>query len=143
MLKLLTIPSLQIDQCKYCSQPVKDIVLHCIAECSSLTAERDHMWDIIIDKLNIDDGIDLFNKSDDDIIDIFLGKSWGKLRKKEYVDTFYLSICEAITPLIKGICKNICWYKLWSHYFSYINTRCTKYLCIIENIISPFVQMLY
>ena len=39
------------------------------------------MWDIIIDTLNIDDGIDLFNKSDDDIIDIFLGKSWGKLRK--------------------------------------------------------------
>ena len=118
MLKLLTIPSLQIDQCKYSSQPVTDIVLHCIAECSSLTAERDHVWDIIIDKLNIGDGIDLFNKSDDDIIDIFLGKSWGKLRKKEYADTFYLSICEAITPLIKGICKKYYKrYKIGSHYF--------------------------
>ena len=29
----------------------------------------------------ITDGIDLFNKSDDDIIDIFLGKSWGKLEE--------------------------------------------------------------
>ena len=75
------------------------------------------MWDIIIDKLNINYSIDLFNKSDDDIIDTFLGKSWGKLRKKEYADTFYLSICEAITPLTKGICKNICWYKIGSHYF--------------------------
>ena len=76
------------------------------------------MWDIIIDKLNIGDGIDLFNKSDDDIIDIFLGKSWGKLRKKEYADTFYLSICEAITPLIKGICKKYYKrYKIGSHYF--------------------------
>ena len=99
MSKLLTIPSLQIDQCKYSSQPVTDIVLHCIAECSSLTAERDHVWDIIIDKLNIDDGIDLFNKLDDDIIDIFLGKSWGKLRKKEYADTTVRNVFSGSSPV--------------------------------------------
>ena len=107
MLKLLTIPSLQIDQCKYCSQPVKDIVLHCITECSYLTAERDHMWDIIIDKLNIDDGIDLFNKSDDDIMDIFFGKSWGELREKENADTFYLSICDHRCPDVQPTCNAI------------------------------------
>ena len=46
------------------------------------------MWDIIIDKLNIEDGIDLINKSDYDIIYIFLGKSWGKLGRKEVADIF-------------------------------------------------------
>jgi len=112
MLKLLTIPTLPIDKCKLCTKPFSDIVLHCIAECSFLVTERNYMWDTIIEKLNINDGIDLFNRDDDDIIDIFLGKSWDKLERKEYADTFYLSICDAIAPLIKGICKNICWYKL-------------------------------
>ena len=63
------------------------------------------MWDIIIDKLNIDDGIDLFNKSDDDIIDIFLGKSWGKLRKKEYA--FTCQYVRQLHPSLKAYVKNI------------------------------------
>ena len=107
MLKLLTIPSLQIDQCKYSSQPVTDIVLHCIAECSSLTAERDHVWDIIIDKLNIDDGIDLFNKSDDDIIDIFLGKSWENSVRRSMPIPFTCQYVRQLHPSLKAYVKNI------------------------------------
>ena len=65
------------------------------------------MWDTITETLNIYDGVDLFNKEDDDIIDIFLGKSWDKIEERKHCDIFYLSICEAIAPLIQGIWKNI------------------------------------
>jgi len=115
LLKLLTIPSLpDVQLCQLCGRQVIDIVIHCIAECPNLMQERNLMWDTIINVLDVSESIDLFNRDDDDIVDIFLGKSWDKLLRKEttYIDNFYTSLATACFPLIQSICKTISWYRV-------------------------------
>ncbi len=67
-------------KCLSCGNNYADIVKHNIADCTICMNVRNELWDTIFDVLDIYSSVDLFNKTDDDIIDIFLGKKWIKLK---------------------------------------------------------------
>ncbi len=113
MIKLLTIPIYEIElKCLSCGNNYDDIVKHSIADCTTYMNVRNELWDTIFDVLDVYSSVDLFNKTDDDIIDIFLGKKWIKLKSQTQIDNFYVSICPNFVKFIPNICQNISWYKM-------------------------------
>ena len=113
MIKLTTIPIHYEDQiCLSCGQTYTDVVNHCIAECNDLMQIRNDLWDVIVDVLDVGSSVTLFNKTDSDVIDILLGKSWENLSDRDHIDLFYTSISAVIVKLIPNICKNLPWYRM-------------------------------
>jgi len=113
MLKLLTIPIFDKEEiCVSCCKMYDDIVRHSIAECSIYIKERNELWDIIINILDVHSSVELFNASDDDIIDILLGKHWYKLSTQGNSDIFYTTVSSAVVKFIPNVCMNIPWYRM-------------------------------
>ena len=113
MIKLITIPITYRDEiCVSCEQIYHDIVYHCIVECNTHMQIRNDLWDVITDVLDVHSSVELFNTTDEQIIEILLGKPWHHLSDREHADAFYTQISTIIVKFIPNICKNLPWYRM-------------------------------
>jgi len=113
ILKLLTIPIYNIvETCVSCGSTYDDIIKHTIVDCNKYINVRNTLWDTIFNVLDVHSSVDLFNKNDDDIIDIFLGKEWTHLKTQSDSDIFYISISKKIVLFAHNVCLNISWFKI-------------------------------
>ena len=63
-------------ECDMCGGTYIDSVEHVIMQCSRLNAERDKLWDQITEVAGVHAAVCLFQKSEPEVLDIFLGKRW-------------------------------------------------------------------
>jgi endonuclease/exonuclease/phosphatase family metal-dependent hydrolase len=85
--------------CNLCGKIMPDIPLHMIMECTELIDIRTSMWDNILDNLGVEAEVDLFQREDWDILDIFLGRKWGFLQNREDHVQFTLTIANSVKKM--------------------------------------------
>lgn len=109
--KLITVPDkiYNVTHCKICNRQINDIVMHIIMECCPFNTHRNAMWDDIHGVISINQAVELFTKTEEETLDIFLGKKWMALRKQRKRIIFYSIIATYAKDFIKGIRETIPW----------------------------------
>ena len=69
-----------------------DSVEHVMMRCEGLLAERNNMWDKLLDGVNVHAEVHLLNKCDMNILDILLGRRWSKLTNGSDINNFYCTV---------------------------------------------------
>ena len=112
MVKVFVIPETYqtIAHCRMCMKRYEDPVQHAIVECTAQNVYRDILWDKIIGFLDVTSSVNLFNRDDDDFVDILFGKQWDELETHQQ-HLFYCNIAGAIQPLVKTVPKNVNWFR--------------------------------
>ena len=88
--KLLSIKEQGDDMhCVLCDKDFNDYTEHIVMRCEGLLAERNHMWDELLDGISIHAEVSLFNMSDETILDILLGRQWNYLQDDSDSSAFY------------------------------------------------------
>ncbi len=59
--------------CKYCGCLNEDMLLHFAMHCPKRKEVRDDMWDIMIDKLDVDQSVYLLSLEDNEFLNILMG----------------------------------------------------------------------
>ncbi len=71
--KLIAYPSYNELLCEFCGSLNEDILLHCAMHCPKTKEERDDMWDILINKLDVDQSVYLHSLEDDEFLSVLMG----------------------------------------------------------------------
>ena len=58
------------------------------------------MRETLLDDLGVEAEVNLFQREDDDILDIFLGKKWGFLINEDQKVKFSMTIANTITNML-------------------------------------------
>ena len=58
------------------------------------------MWEILLDDLGVEAEVNLFQREDDDILDIFLGKKWGFLINEDQKVNFSMTFANTIKNML-------------------------------------------
>lgn len=75
LLQLLALPEIDLPlPYGLCNNHMFNVAEHMLTSCTALIQERNDFWDILSDCLSIHAETDLFNKEDQDIVQIMLGK---------------------------------------------------------------------
>ena len=72
LIKLLSIPEGIVVECGMCKQIISNIVIHMFVYCVALNSVRNTMWEEIINMLDVEFSVALDNKSDSELVSIFL-----------------------------------------------------------------------
>ncbi len=111
LIRLLTLPKeTQNVKCVVCFNDYDDIVYHIIMECPNFITQRNTIAENIIDILDVQSGVELFNMCKEDILDIYLGKKWCGVNEATQ-GILYKTIANCISKLfVKGIVQNKNWF---------------------------------
>ena len=73
--------------------------------CENLVDERNELWDRSLDTFGVSAEVDLFNRDDDDILEILLGKTWTFINREDpaAMDNFFIQVSQTFTQFIKSI----------------------------------------
>ncbi len=71
--KLIAYPSYHEMLCEYCGCLNYDILLHCALHCIKTKEERDEMWEILVNKLSVEQSVYLFSLEDDVFLNVLMG----------------------------------------------------------------------
>ena len=86
-------PSNEAYLCEFCGYVFKDKIVHYCCNCSYTNEERNTFWDIINNSLSIEAASNLYNVSDDEFVDIVLGRPFPLISNyKEHVSFLVISI---------------------------------------------------
>ena len=72
MLKLISLPKCSA-LCEKCDYLVSDYIFHVIIQCQAYVAERDKLFDIVVNVLPVEKSISFFDQNDEEIVQNFLG----------------------------------------------------------------------
>ena len=91
--------------CELCNTTVTDSVEHLFMRCENLVDERNELWDRLLDTFGVSAEVDLFNRDDDDILEILLGKTWTFINREDpaAMDNFFIQVSQTFTQFIKSI----------------------------------------
>ena len=97
LIKMLTIIDNDEDMiCTSCGKTLTDSVEHVMMRCEGLLAERNTMWDKLLDAVDVHAEANLLNKCDMNILDILLGRRWSKLTNASDINNFYCTISQFV-----------------------------------------------
>ena len=97
LMKMLTVPeNYEQSQCDLCQALVNDPVEHTFLQCQSLISERSGMWDLILNNLDIQLEAVLFSMSDENMVEILLGKSNKFLKNPKDRNLFYTGVATSL-----------------------------------------------
>ena len=88
--------------CDLCGSILVDPVEHVLMRCTQLNSIRDVFWDDLLNMFGVEFESDLFNRSDNDIIEIFLGKHWN-CPQNVNVDAFLCKVAEMLDICLKHL----------------------------------------
>ena len=71
-----------------CHRNYTDVTEHIMMQCTGLNDCRNSMWEEIVNVLNVETSVELWNMSDEKILDILLGAKWTPLRNQLIRDEF-------------------------------------------------------
>ena len=86
--------------CNLCAKLTPDIPCHILMECTDLIDLRTSMWETLLDDLGVEAEVNLFQREDNDILDIFLGKKWGFLTNEDQKVKFSMTIANTIKNML-------------------------------------------
>ena len=70
---------------------------------------RDSMWEELVNTLDVEDFVDLWNKPDDETLDILLGAKWRPLRNKQTRQDFLDIMCRHTKSFYAAVQRNLKW----------------------------------
>ena len=108
--KLACLPTLNTtEQCTMCDKDYVDITEHVVMYCTGLTDIRNNMWDDMVNILEVEDFVELWNKPDEDILDILLGGYWNPLRHRQTRIDFLTIMNKYSVKFFKTVKRNMAW----------------------------------
>ena len=116
VIRCLGLPEAHYDNipCKLCNKEYADIVRHAVAECPALYEERNTMWDYIIDNLDVQRGVDLACKDDEQFADFLCGAKWTGFENtcQADIELFYFGLVNIfVKHFFKCITSNYEWFR--------------------------------
>ena len=78
-------------------------------ECSHLNDCRNRLWDDITNSLGVALAVDLWSRSESDILIIMLGAHWGPLRDTATRCEFYTVLIQYVDVFFAAVQKHITW----------------------------------
>ena len=77
LIQLLSVPdNCNVFICNLCNKSASDYMDHIMTSCERLIDNRDKLWDNILDTLGIEAEVKLFQRDDEQVTRIMLGKVW-------------------------------------------------------------------
>ena len=108
--KLLSLPTKETAvSCVLCNNDYYDVTEHIFMYCIYLNDIRNTMWDDMINVLNVELSVELWNKPDYEILDIMLGARWSALRDRALREEFLDVIVKYTETFNSAIKKNLLW----------------------------------
>ena len=108
--KLLSLPTKETAvSCVLCNNDYYDVTEHIFMYCIYLNDIRNTMWDDMINVLNVELSVELWNKPDHEILDIMLGARWSALRDRSLREEFLDVIVKYTETFNSAIKKNLSW----------------------------------
>jgi hypothetical protein len=99
LIQLLSVPNnCNVFTCNLCDKATDDYVDHIMTRCECLMDHRNDMWDSILDTIGVEAEVNLFQREDEDITRIMLGKYWNQHEGIQY-NQFILDVARAVTKL--------------------------------------------
>ena len=87
IMKLITMISIPhqcgVVICNLCTKPFTDYVEHIFSRCAGVINSRNDLWDDILNVFGVEISAQLFQKEDEEVIRIMLGKRWDRLSTKQ------------------------------------------------------------
>ena len=102
LVKLLAYPE-YIDPviCHLCNDTLSDVVEHFILRCSYFIQIRQDMWDYLLNNIDIKYESDIFNRPDNDILELLLGKKWNKIENVQEQYEFIKRSAESLWNILQ------------------------------------------
>jgi hypothetical protein len=107
--KLACLPINDVTNFKLCSNEFTYVVMLIVMECSDLNDCRNRLWDDITNSLGVVLAVDLWSRSDSDILIIMLGAHWGPLRVTATRCEFYTVLIQHVDIFFAAVQKHITW----------------------------------
>ena len=87
--RLFSLPQSEPDLCGLCHCIYLDVIDHLFMNCVALKVEREQLWNTIMNDLDVEASVYLFNLPDNEMFDVFLSNHWIKDNLSvETADTF-------------------------------------------------------
>ena len=110
--KLVCLPTYTVPlTCELCGTEYHDVVEHIFVYCPDMMDVRDSMWEELVNTLDVEDFVDLWNKPDDETLDILLGAKWRPLRNKQTRQDFLDIMCRHTKSFYAAVQRNLKWLK--------------------------------
>ena len=99
LIQLLSVPdNCNVFICNLCNKSTSDYVDHIMTSCECLIDNRDKLWDNILDALGVEAEVNLFQRDDEQVTRIMLGKVWIQPERFKH-DQFICEVARAVSAL--------------------------------------------